>query len=288
MGTKTFTRKTADERRAEAAALHEGIIARIETLRDSDEWTKFLNFTQGFHAYSLNNIMLILGQNPDASAVAGFNQWRERGRQVRKGEKSIKIFGFSEKKLEEIGPDGEPLKQKIFPILSVFDISQTDPIDGEEVDDLAPVLTGEDPHGIADAAAKYITSRGFTVSAAELPGEIRGITSHDEKTVKYADNLAPAQKAKTLLHEAAHTILHTDLDEYHAHRGIAETEAESVAYIVAGILGLDTSSYSIGYIAGWSDCDTAMIRDTAARVLKTAHTIADALTTTQCPTPEVE
>ena len=57
-------------------------------------------------------------------------------------------------------------------------------------------------------------------------------------------NLSPADAAATLLHEAAHVILHAEetAAEYHQHRGIKETEAESVAYVVAGLLGLDTSS----------------------------------------------
>ena len=57
-----------------------------------------------------------------------------------------------------------------------------------------------------------------------------------------------------------------------------ETEAESVAYVTAGRLGLDTSGYSVGYVAGWADGDTAVIRDTAAHVLRTVHILADALT----------
>src|SRR3546814_11011300 len=46
-------------------------------------------------------VMLIFSQAPDASQVAGFRKWQELGRQVRKGEKSIKIFGYSTKKITE-------------------------------------------------------------------------------------------------------------------------------------------------------------------------------------------
>ena len=75
-------------------------------------------------------------------------------------------------------------------------------------------------------------------------------------------------------------ILHADEDhaEYIEHRGVKETEAESVAYVVAGILGLDSSAYSIGYVAGWADGDTETIKSTAGRVLRAAHTLADAIT----------
>ena len=93
-------------------------------------------------------------------------------------------------------------------------------------------------------------------------------------------DLSPAQTAKTALHEAAHVLLHADEEpgEYAAHRGIKETEAESVAYVLAGLLGLDTAAYSIGYVAGWADGDPDTIRGPAARVLSAVHTLTDALT----------
>jgi hypothetical protein len=54
-----------------------------------------------------------------------------------------------------------------------------------------------------------------------------------------------------------------------------EVEAESVAYIVAGLAGVDTSAYSIGYIGGWAGGDTDLIKATAARVLHATHRIAE-------------
>ena len=80
-----------------------------------------------------------------------------------------------------------------------------------------------------------------------------------------------------MLHEAAHALMHADAVDYHQHRGVYETEAESVAYIVAGVLGLDTSSKSIGYIAGWTDGDIETVKSTATRVLATARTILDGI-----------
>jgi len=61
------------------------------------------------------------------------------------------------------------------------------------------------------------------------------------------------------------------------HRGQCEVEAESVAHVVAGILGLDTSAYSVGYVAGWLKGDADLIRQSASRVLAAAHRIAEAI-----------
>jgi hypothetical protein len=59
------------------------------------------------------------------------------------------------------------------------------------------------------------------------------------------------------------------------HRGTVEVEAESVAYIVSAAWGLDTSSYSTGYLAGWSGGDVAAITETADTVLRCARRILD-------------
>ena len=142
------------------------------------------------------------------------------------------------------------------------------------------VLTGDDAAGIFDAVADYLTGKGWTVERESIPGGAHGYTDPEGRRVVLDSDLSPAQAAKTGLHEAAHVILHAEEDhaEYVEHRGTKETEAESVAYVVAGILGLDTSAYSVGYVAGWSNCDAETIKATAANVLRAAHALADALT----------
>jgi hypothetical protein len=104
-----------------------------------------------------------------------------------------------------------------------------------------------------------------------------GYTDPETHRVILADNLSREQAAKTLVDEAAHIELrHIDgIGEYRAHRGRMEVEAESVAYVVGGLQGFDTSAYSIGYITGWADESTELIRDTARRVLAAARRIAE-------------
>lgn len=273
--------------------MHASITEQVEQLRNSDAWRRFLDFAQAFHAYSLNNVLLVLAQYPTAAQVAGFRKWQELGRQVRKGKKSIKIFGFREKKITESDkesdePDGRKLVRRYFPVLSVFDVSQTDLIEPEAGDpsNLAHQLTGDDPLGTLDLVTDYLIKHGWTVDRRPLNGRAHGYTAPASRTVAIDTDLSHAQAAKTVLHEAAHVILHSDhaRKEYVEHRGEKETEAESVAYVVAGLLGLDTSAYSIGYVARWSDADTEMIQATAANVLRAVHQLAEA-TTENAPVP---
>ena len=285
MARNVKTTKTPEQRRAEAEELQATIAEQVEALRESEAWARFLDFTKAFHRYSINNLLLIFGQCPEASHVAGYRTWQKLNRQVRKGERGIRIFGGRDVRETvenpKTGEDEEQRRTLFFPV-SVFDMGQTDLIDPEAGDptDIARPLTGDDPAGIFDAVADYLTGKGWTVERESIPGGAHGYTDPEGRRVVLDSDLSPAQAAKTGLHEAAHVILHAEEDhaEYVEHRGTKETEAESVAYVVAGILGLDTSAYSIGYVAGWSNCDAETIKATAANVLRAAHALADALT----------
>lgn len=297
MVRKIKNRKTAEERRAQAEELQGSIAEQVEHLRDSEQWVRFLEFAQSFHRYSLGNLLLILSQRPTATRVAGFRQWQAKGRQVRKGERAIRIFGYAQKKITaeqaEIAEGEDQAEttedgQKVityYPVLSVFDIGQTDAIDPDADDPstLAQRITGADQLGIAAAVTDYLTEQGWTVDRQPISGATNGYTDPAARRVVIDADLSPAQAAKTALHEAAHVILHAEEDpnEYVKHRGIKETEAESVAYVVAGLLGVDTSRYSIGYVAGWAEGDADTIKATAARVLHAAHVLADAITDTE-------
>ena len=279
-------RYSAEERRQQAEQLQESIAAKVAALTDSDEWRRFLDLAGGFHSYSLNNVMLILAQCPTASRVAGFRSWQEKGRQVRKGERGIRIFGYSTKKVTDangdvqLNDDGQPKTRAVFPILSVFDIEQTDPIDPTaDPSTIAKHLEGEDPADVFGKVHAHLEAIGWSVEVTEIPDTRNGYTDPASRRVVIDASLSPMQRAKTALHELAHIVLEhvEDLEEYAQHRGIKECEAESVAYVVAGLLGVDTSDYSIGYVAGWIDGDVDAIRSTAANVLRAVHTIAAVL-----------
>lgn len=86
--------------------------------------------------------------------------------------------------------------------------------------------------------------------------------------------------------EPGHVLLHSPADVTTADRhkpssrARMEVEAESVAFLVAAAHGLDTSSYSFPYVGGWMPRKSTLettLRDTAARVLGTAHAILERL-----------
>jgi len=104
MTTKTrrsgTTRRTPEERRAQAEALHEQLTAQVATLAESENWKAWLRFARIVRRRSFSNQMLILAQG--GTHCLGYRQWETLGRHVVKGAKSIKIFGYSTKRIVEV------------------------------------------------------------------------------------------------------------------------------------------------------------------------------------------
>ena len=69
-------------------SLEEGITEFFQ----NDRYSEFLKVIANLHAYSLNNMLLIAMQYPEASIVAGYKKWQAMGRYVKKGEKAITIL----------------------------------------------------------------------------------------------------------------------------------------------------------------------------------------------------
>lgn len=292
---------SAEQKRAEMEALHAKLAAEVEALRDSERWAAYLRFMGSFHRYSFNNMLLIFTQRPDATRVAGYRAWQAKGRQVRRGEQSIRILAPCTVKVEmenvETGETEEATRLRFKPT-SVFDMSQTDPIEGrEDVSEVARPLVGEDTAGIVGRVVDYLAAQDVPVTFEEITSGAHGYTTPaDDKTgegvrVVIDSRLSPAHQAKTAIHEAAHIALgHVEnLADYIEHRGRCEVEAESVAYVVAGLMGLDASSYSTGYVAGWMQTAEAdVLKDTAAAVLAAVHALAEALAPAEESTPAAD
>jgi hypothetical protein len=65
------------------------------------------------------------------------------------------------------------------------------------------------------------------------------------------------------------------------HRGVREVEAESVAFLIGAAHGMDTTAYTLPYVATWAGATdpAATVRATAERVVRTARGVLDALAT---------
>jgi len=253
----------------------------VKDVFTSGRYTEYLKFMGKFTNYSFNNIMLILMQKPDASLVAGYKAWQTKfKRQVRKGEKGITILApCSHKVVVGEDDDGNDIEKcwTSFRAVKVFDVSQTD---GEELPTgFVDVLTGEVEH-YDDLLEKLRGISPVNVDFEDIENGANGYFNSADKRIAVKRGMSQQQTIKTLVHEISHAMLH-DKDggeEKEADRNTREVQAESVAYTVCSMLGLDTSDYSFGYVAGWSSGkDVKELTASMEVIRKTAKLIVDGL-----------
>jgi len=302
-----------EERQAQAAAriaeAQRTLAAEVAKLTTGDDWRRFLDFQAKLHAYSPNNVMLVAAQHARAfadelvpgeqpTALAGFHTWRALGRTVEKGQHGYAILApcrydrrvaFDSTgqarplaKGEAPGADERVESRRVlagFRIEHVFDVSQTAGVTLPEPPSPS-LLVGEAPVGLGASVLAMIEEQGFrvdTVADASALQGANGQTDWGSRTVLIRSDMDDAAMVKTLIHEAAHCVLHEGPPGQYLPRPVKEVEAESVAYVVASVHGMPTDGYSFSYVAGWVGEDGAKtIAATQARVATAARQIIDA------------
>ena len=264
----------------------------LQDLFNSDSYCNYLRTMSKFHNYSFNNTLLIAMQKPDATLVAGYKAWQKNfERHVNKGEKAIRILAPAPYKIKEerdkidpvtqellLDKDGNPQKEEVeitipaFRAVSVFDLSQTD---GKPIPELTAKELLSDVEGYQDMIRAVEAISPVPIELEEIAGDSKGYYDREAKRIAVQENMSEGQTLKTMIHEVAHSKLHSkevEQDEQmKKDRNTKEVEAESIAYTVCQHFGVDTSDYSFGYIAGWSSGrDTKELRASMDTIRRTA------------------
>ena len=251
---------------------------------ESDTYKQYLETMSKFHSYSPRNIQLIVMQNPDASHVASFKKWKDDfERSVNKGEKALRIFAPITLKKKDpktheplLDENGNEQTYTSFKLVPVFDISQTN---GKELAKPIYELEGtyQDYGNLYKSAKEVSEANGVPLSFSNDTGTANGYYSPKENHIVIKQGMSEQQTLKTIFHEMAHSDLHNleKLQEEPLKRSTAELQAESVAFVVASHYGLDTSDYSFGYLATWSQ-DPEGLSDLEAQI-KIVQKEADSL-----------
>ena len=261
--------KRADQLKEITERLEQG----VKDIFTSEMYTKYLLTMSKFHNYSFNNTLLIAMQRPDATLVAGYNAWKNKfNRYVKKGEKGIQIIAPAPVKEREerekidkdtgltvLNENGEPeieVVERVIPrfrVTTVFDYAQTDgePLPTLEVNELTARVKD---YTLLKEAIEQVSP--VPIRFGEIEGSAKGYYSHMDKEICVRADMGESQTIKTMIHEVAHAMLH-DSDQM-KQRGeekdqlTKETEAESIAFTVCSVLGIDTSDYSFPYVASWA------------------------------------
>lgn len=317
-------RWTAGDAEAAAAAreakldeAHERLAAAVEAMASGDGYRRAIEFAARFRSRSFSNTLLIMAQHaeayeagrvatPEPTFVAGYRQWQHLGRQVMKGQPGYVILAPVTARYAtpdtvsgpwrllprgEAPEPGEVVRERLTGTrpAHVWDVTQTegDPLPQQPMPQL---LRGAAPEGLWDGLAAQVAGDGYALrrvpTALSIAGA-NGLTDFMAKTVTVRGDMDAAAQVKTLAHELGHVRLHSpDAADAHAHRGVVEVEAETVALMIGAAHGLDTAEYSVPYVTSWAGSvpDKTVfdvVTATAERARKTAVEILERLDTHQ-------
>ncbi|PGM70950.1 hypothetical protein CN957_31340 [Bacillus cereus] len=276
---KKYQTKSPEEKKEAVQALTKKMEKSIEGyFRTPGDLKDYLSFMAKFYQYSPSNISLIQSQFEGAKAVGSFSFWKEKGFAVTKGEKGIQIlvpnrtiakFKDKEGTWKTVTKASEEEKKQIesksvevkpgrlyFAVGHVFDVSQT----SAKAEDLPRIFPNRWLEGsVKDYKSLYrgmeavAEKNGVKIIApkAEL-GVAKGVSYTLTKEVALNPRNSELQNVKTLLHELAHAKLHTAETHLNYTAPEKEFQAEMTAYAVSSYFGIDTSEYSLGYLASWT------------------------------------
>ena len=269
---KGYKKKSLDEKKKEVEILINNAQKRIEKIFDTPENMKeYLSFMTKFYNYSHNNIILIQEQFNGAIAVGSYAFWKEKGLQVNKGEKGIKIlvptrlgdrFENSKGEINLISKATKEEKLKIekgeleviegrlvFKQGYVFDISQTN----AKSSDLPKIFPNrwldgdiENYKTLYKGLEKIALDNGIKIiNPKQELGAAKGVSYILTKEVALNPRNSELQNFKTLIHELTHAKLHR-ADNYGEYtKNEKEFQAELTAYTVCSYFNIDTSEYSL-------------------------------------------
>jgi antirestriction protein ArdC len=277
----------------ERAAKIETVLARLNDavgeLAEGEQWTAMLRAATKFHRYSFRNMMLLWAQAEERgmplTAVAGFTAWKSLGRSVRKGERGLQILApvtrRADDKNDDVDTDDATASQPGeassgrrviagFTVAHVFDVSQTDGKPLPEPPQPVP-LAGEDTAQLWAPLAELLRAEGYDLQRRPETGATQGWTNYTDRIVSVRPDIDDAYAVAVLAHELGH--VRADHEHRKIPRAQAETEAESIAFIVLAAHGCDSATSAVPYIAGWSGGDSEVIAAAAETVHSAAASI---------------
>lgn len=220
---------------------------------ESKQLKEYLAAMAKFHRYSLGNAMLIAWQRPNATHVAGFHTWKKLGRQVKRGEKGIRILApIVRRRRGQVKGDGTEAETEqqddqredglvTFKSVCVFDVGQTS---GKPLPEFAQVA-GE-PGQFTERLKESVSARGINVEYSDQTGRAEGFSAGGRIVLR--KGLPPAVEFSVLVHELAHELLHQGGKAKPESKTVLETEAEAVAFSVCQAAGLKAEDSSADYI----------------------------------------
>ena len=273
-----------DERQRKLAALRTRLHDDVRALRTPADWVARLRLAALMPGEDFANILLIFSQRPDATLVRDYRQWTATGRQVRRHENGIEVFGIPPRPLLRRPHDRDEREDREPPptwrdadrVAYVWDLSQTT---GQPVTVPAGLPPpGQASPGLWDALCWLARREGFAVEREDgAPAD--GTTFWAARRIRLLPGLTGEQDIWALAHQLGHVLLHAAPGAHPPETttsgctGLRKAEADSVAFITCTRHGV-TASGELAYPASWAGSDPRA--QPAAAILAAGHRITTA------------
>jgi len=268
-----------------AQEAHHLVTAQLDRLtQDAALWRSWALTLSRFHRYSFANTLLIWAQRPDATHVAGYRRWQQLGRYVQKGEHGIRILApLVKKSAADADPDAlaasdDDARSVLvgFRTVTVFDITQTA---GAPLALPTPTLLTDDTGTeLFDTLVSRAVPVPVLYDSRKALQNANGLWNPNARTITLADDLAPTQRLKTLLHEWAHSVGVPDrMAALLRDTAAEEVIAETTAFVVAARLGFDTTAYSLPYVGHWAQGQPERLRAVTQEIVRRVRVLLTAI-----------
>ncbi len=241
--------RTADDYVLKAKEQARSAVQRIH--QDEQQYRKFLVFSQPFSELNTENCAFVFSQKPTVSQLKTYQHWKEEGRQVKKGEKSLDVIWQGKSTLK------------------VFDVSQTE----------GPPLLSPEKSTFTYEQLKLICKSAFSYETEERnikKENVTGFSDFYRKKIYIRSDLPAEEKIGALLYQIG--WIHARTPDFKANeKSIRTMRAESIAYTLAQHFDIPFKG-DFSYIPKWSqELSTENLIKNLESICKTARELTNSI-----------
>lgn len=243
------------------------------------DWASWLTTAARHTGLGVDNVTLIHAYRPGAGELATAEVWKNNGRTVRAGEAGTRLIV----PVQTVDPHRGVLITD--QVMEAFAATQLDGPTPPAEPQRMPM-----PVEVVRALTEVVGAAEFTVDYNRPDPGTDGVTVWATRRIHLRPDLPADTAVRVLAHELTHLLLH---DPKHrlarinatstgSCRGRYRVEADSVAYLIATRLGVDTGDVHFSDVAVWAGKDprsqpVRAVRAVGERILTAAQQISTAL-----------
>jgi len=210
----------------------------MEIAGDGGSFQIYLDVQSRFDRYSVNNALLIMAQNPEATKLGDYGHWREQGVYVQRAEKQnpILILEPGKEYTREDGSTGQYYNAK-----KIYDIAQTTTKDKNQ-----PSVT-HDEKLVIRALIHNAPIALRTLEPEDMPAEVGALLDTANNCIDIRKGMSAEDIFRSVSVELAHAEFAGNNPDYD--RNENSLKAYCASYMLCKKNGIDTGGYSFDRVA---------------------------------------